>query len=294
MDERYPIGKFKLDGEVTTSLIEGWIKEIEELPSLLSDTVKNLTQEQLDTPYRSGGWTVRQVVHHVADSHMNAYVRFKLALTEDNPTIKPYEEAKWAELPDYQLPVEVSLTLIETMHARWVKFLKRLSPEDLKRTFIHPESGTVSVGENIGIYAWHGKHHFAHITSLLTRKGWSKKGIVNPPILNRIGTVFIPVRDIKKARDWYCDLLGVAADGEVQFGHLYVIPMEGPGIVLDSKIFREDQVFNHPVFHINTENIEEAYNYLKEKNIEITTEIQHGHYFNFKDPDGNQLMVCKC
>lgn len=167
MDGRYPIGKFKLDGEVTASLIDGWIKEIEDLPGLFKETVKGLTQEMLDTPYRTGGWTVRQVVHHVADSHMNAYFRFKLALTEDNPTIKPYEEAQWAELPDSKLPVEVSLTLIEALHTRWATLLRSLSPADLKRTFIHPESGTVSLGENIGIYAWHGKHHLAHIQSIL-------------------------------------------------------------------------------------------------------------------------------
>jgi DinB superfamily len=167
MDERYPIGKFKLDGEVTARLVEGWIKEIEDLPSLLRDVVKGLTDEQIDTPYRTGGWTVRQVVHHVADSHMNAYVRFKLALTEENPIIKPYEEARWAELQDSQLPVEVSLALIEALHTRWVKLLRSLSSEELKRTFIHPDSGIVAVGENIGIYAWHGKHHLAHIQSLL-------------------------------------------------------------------------------------------------------------------------------
>lgn len=167
MNERYPIGKFKLEGETTNSLIEGWIKEIEALPGLLVDVVKELSEEQLDTPYREGGWTVRQVVHHVADSHMNAYTRFKLAVTEDTPIIKPYEEAKWAELDDSKLPVEVSLTLIEALHKRWVTLLRSLSPADLERTFIHPEAGPVSVGKNIGIYAWHGNHHLAHIQSLL-------------------------------------------------------------------------------------------------------------------------------
>nr|WP_263323452.1 bacillithiol transferase BstA [Neobacillus sp. Marseille-Q6967] len=172
MDEKYPIGKFVLDGEITESLVEGWIKEIELLPGLLTDAVKNLNEEQLDTSYRNGGWTVRQVVHHVADSHMNAYIRFKLAVTEASPVIKPYEEAKWAELLDSQLPVDISLQLLQALHVRLAALLRSFGPAEWKRNFIHPEAGTVSVGKNIGMYAWHGKHHLAHITSLLTRKGW--------------------------------------------------------------------------------------------------------------------------
>ena len=172
MDERYPIGTFEWDGELTNSLARNWIQEIEELPRLLRDAVQDLDDEQLDTPYRVGGWTVRQVVHHLADSHMNAYIRFRLALTEDQPVIKPYEEAKWAELPDYTLPMEISLSLLEALHQRWTTLLQSLNPSDMKKTFIHPDSGQVSVGENIGIYAWHGRHHLAHITSLANRKDW--------------------------------------------------------------------------------------------------------------------------
>ncbi|MEH7110601.1 MULTISPECIES: YfiT family bacillithiol transferase [Bacillaceae] len=172
MDERYPIGKFQFDGEITGVITKDWISEIESLPALLREAVSSLDDNQLDTPYRNGGWTVRQVVHHVADSHMNAYVRFKLALTEENPVIKPYNEGKWAELPDYSLPIEISLTLLETLHKRWVKLLHSLNPEDMKKTFVHPESGEITVGKNIGIYAWHGRHHLAHITSLISRKGW--------------------------------------------------------------------------------------------------------------------------
>ncbi|MEH7748645.1 putative metal-dependent hydrolase, partial [Neobacillus drentensis] len=149
-----------------------WINEIEGLPRLLRDALKDLNNEQLDTPYRSGGWTVRQVIHHLADSHMNAFVRFKLALTEENPVIKPYDETKWAELPDYKLPIDTSLLLLETLHQRWTNLLRSLTPADMEKTFIHPDSGEVSVGENIGIYAWHGRHHLAHITSLCHRKGW--------------------------------------------------------------------------------------------------------------------------
>ncbi|WP_419881554.1 VOC family protein [Peribacillus sp. B-H-3] len=114
------------------------------------------------------------------------------------------------------------------------------------------------------------------------------------PILNQIGTVFIPVSSIEKARDWYCGLLGLKADGEIQFGHIYVIPMDGTGIVLDSKIFSKENIVNPPLFHFNTHNIEEAYQYMKEKNVNLLSEIQHDHYFNFEDPDGNHLMVCKC
>lgn len=170
MDERYPIGKFKHEGTITDKMIEEWISEIEDLPGLLQDAVRSLDKEQLDIPYRSGGWTVRQVVHHLADSHMNAYVRFKLALTEENPIIKPYDEGKWAELPDYNLPVDISLLLLEALHKRWTNLLHNLSPADMKKVFIHPDSGEVSVGEGIGSYAWHGRHHLAHITCLCAHK----------------------------------------------------------------------------------------------------------------------------
>ena len=117
---------------------------------------------------------------------------------------------------------------------------------------------------------------------------------MNSPILNQIGTVFIPVRNIEKARDWYCDILGLPADGEIQFGHLFVIPMTGTGIVLDSKIYSEENIFKTPSFHFNTNDIEEAYRFMESKNVDLITQIEHNHYFNFKDPDGNQLMICKC
>ncbi|MFE8699884.1 YfiT family bacillithiol transferase [Cytobacillus sp. FJAT-54145] len=172
MGERYPIGPFQFNDEITSVVTTGWINEIEDLPQLLRDAVEKLDDKQLDTPYRLGGWTVRQVVHHLADSHMNAYIRFRLALTEETPTIKPYDEGEWAKLDDYKLPIEVSLTLLEALHTRWTQFLRSLSPEDMQKTFIHPDSGEVSVGRNIGIYAWHGRHHLAHITTLCSRKGW--------------------------------------------------------------------------------------------------------------------------
>ncbi|PLT29282.1 YfiT family bacillithiol transferase [Peribacillus deserti] len=172
MDMKYPIGNFQFDGEITNSVIRDWINEIEDLPRLLRDAVKDLDNEQLDTAYRSGGWTVRQVIHHLADSHMNAYIRFKLALTEEKPVIKPYDETKWAELSDYEMPIDISLLLLKALHKRWTKLLRSISPADMEKTFIHPDSGEVSVGENIGIYAWHGRHHLAHITSLCNRKGW--------------------------------------------------------------------------------------------------------------------------
>ncbi|WP_332645862.1 YfiT family bacillithiol transferase [Lysinibacillus sp. 54212] len=172
MDMKFPIGSFQFEDEITSSGLSVWIDEIEDLPRLLRDAVKKLEDEQLDTAYRSGGWTVRQVIHHLADSHMNAYFRFKLALTEEKPVIKPYDETKWAELSDYKLPIEPSLLLLETLHKRWTYLLRSLTPADMEKIFIHPDSGEVSVGKNIGIYAWHGKHHLAHITSLCNRQGW--------------------------------------------------------------------------------------------------------------------------
>ncbi|WP_066052618.1 YfiT family bacillithiol transferase [Robertmurraya korlensis] len=165
MDARYPIGTFQLEGDIDRTLMNHWIEEIASLPKKLREAVTDLTDEQLDTPYREGGWTIRQVVHHIADSHMNAYIRFKLALTEDSPVIKPYEEARWAELEDSKLPVDVSLMLIESVHIRLIVLLKALNEDERKRTFVHPESGVVSLEKNIGLYAWHGNHHLAHITN---------------------------------------------------------------------------------------------------------------------------------
>lgn len=171
-DLRYPIGYFNTQIGISDILIENWINVIEMTPSLLRNAVKGLNDEQLDTPYRPGGWTVRQVVHHLPDSHLNSYVRFKLALTEDTPTIKPYMEDKWAELPDSKLPVEISLKLLEGLHNRWVNLLRSLGPDDLGKTFLHPDSGEISLGLNIGLYAWHCQHHLAHINSLRERQGW--------------------------------------------------------------------------------------------------------------------------
>lgn len=171
---KFPIGKFQKPPVITHQLIQQWIEEIAAFPEQLAKEVRHLTDEQLNTPYRPGGWSIRQVVHHCADSHMNSLVRFKLALTEDTPTIKPYYEDRWAELPDSKtLGVEASLQILQGLHYRWVVLLKSLSEQQLQRTFIHPEHGQqISLNENIGIYAWHGKHHLAHITTLKQRMGW--------------------------------------------------------------------------------------------------------------------------
>lgn len=164
---RYPIGKFNSAQPITTADAQKYVQEIAALPALMRQAVNNLSNEQLDTPYRPGGWTVRQVVHHVADSHINSYVRFKLALTENYPTIKPYEEHLWAELPDAKNEsIEVSLVLLEALHQRWVVLLKSFSAADWERGYMHPESGKTSLLTAVGLYAWHGRHHLAHITSL--------------------------------------------------------------------------------------------------------------------------------
>jgi hypothetical protein len=172
-DLRYPIGKFHYDGPPTEEQRKKFIDDISQAPANLRAAVKGLSALQLDTPHRPDGWTVRQVAHHVPDSHLNAYVRFKLALTEEEPTIKPYAEDLWAQLPDTQAtPVEVSLTLLESLHDRWVRLLRSLKPEDWKRTFRHPELGLVSLEKNLTLYSWHGRHHVAHVTSLRERNGW--------------------------------------------------------------------------------------------------------------------------
>jgi hypothetical protein len=172
MDERYPIGLFEFEGQISDEVLQAWISEIEEYPEKLEQAVASLTEEQLDTPYRKYGWTIRQVVHHVADSHMNAYIRTKLALTEEKPIIKPYEEGQWAQLPDYSMPINVSIQLLSNLHARWVRVLRSLSIEELEKELQHPENGIQSVSLLIGNYAWHGRHHLAHITNVCENKGW--------------------------------------------------------------------------------------------------------------------------
>ena len=173
MDPRYPIGKYAPPQEATPALRQQAISAIAEAPAKLRAAVKGLNEEQLNTPYRDGGWTVRQVAHHVPDSHMNAYVRFRLALTEQEPTIKPYEEARWAELADAKsAPIDVSLALLDSLHDRWVRLLRSLKAEDFARTFRHPDHGVRTVDWLLFLYAWHGRHHTAHVTELRKQKGW--------------------------------------------------------------------------------------------------------------------------
>jgi hypothetical protein len=173
MDLSYPIGKFDFQQTVTPGQYRALIEEIAAAPALFRDAVRGLDDAQLDTPYRPGGWTVRQTVHHVADSHMNSYIRMRLALTESEPAICPFDQKAWAELPDSRTaPVELSLQLIESMHARWVLLLKTLGDADFARSFRHPERGMVRLDTNLALYAWHGRHHLAHITGLRQRNGW--------------------------------------------------------------------------------------------------------------------------
>jgi DinB superfamily len=172
-DLRYPIGEFTYDGPTAPEERQELLRDIEQTPGLLRVAVRGLSQQQLDTPYRPEGWTIRQVVHHVPDSHLNAYVRFKLALTEEEPTIKPYVEDRWARLPDTAAtPVEVSLAMLDSLHDRWARLLRSLRPEDWKRTFRHPDLGVMDLEKTLALYAWHGKHHVRHITSLGERNGW--------------------------------------------------------------------------------------------------------------------------
>lgn len=172
-DLRYPVGKFTLPDVVNSEERSKYVQEIAETPRKLRAIVIGLNEEQLETPYRPGGWTVRQVVHHVPDSHLNSYTRFRLALTEDEPAIKGYYEDRWAELPDARtMPVSVSLALLDSLHERWVSLLRALSEADWKRAFRHSDLGLVRLEQNAALYAWHGRHHVAHIANLRQRKGW--------------------------------------------------------------------------------------------------------------------------
>lgn len=172
-DLRYPIGKYEMPKTVSAEERVGYVQAIAELPRDLRLALSGLNDVRLDTPYRPGGWTVRQVVHHLADSHMNSYIRFKLALTEDVPVIRPYMEERWAELPEAKSgPVELSLQLLDALHRRWSVFLQAFTPDDYMRTLVHPELGVFRLEQLLALYAWHGRHHVAHITELRKREGW--------------------------------------------------------------------------------------------------------------------------
>jgi len=171
-DLRYPIGRFRPPASSDPSVRAGQITSLRLLPSTLQSSVYGLAQLQLDTPYREGGWSVRQLVHHIADSHANAYCRTKLALTEDWPTIKPYDEAAWARLADSRLPIDGSLAMIAAMHERWVALLESLSDVHFERGYVHPENGRQNLATVLAVYAWHSRHHTAHITNLRARKNW--------------------------------------------------------------------------------------------------------------------------
>lgn len=171
-DLRYPIGDFDSNVEINSETRKNFIRTIEDLPEKIRTSVDKLSDDQLDTPYRPEGWTVRQLVHHIADSHLNAYCRFKLALTEEFPTIRPYYEDRWAILADSKLPIEDSLKIIEGVHTRWAAILSSMTDEDFQRKLNHPESGEWSLEKFLALYNWHSKHHAAHITSLCERKGW--------------------------------------------------------------------------------------------------------------------------
>ncbi len=171
---RYPIGHFVIPEKITSMILADWIAELEALPVDLADLVRNCTKSQLDMPYRPGGWTVRQVVHHLADSHHHSYTRFKWALTEDSPVIKAYDEKAWAELPDVRsASIELSLDHLQVVHSKLVNLLRAMSADDFKREFIHPVGDRrITLEVNTGHYAWHGKHHYAHIERLAEREGW--------------------------------------------------------------------------------------------------------------------------
>ncbi|HME13310.1 MAG TPA: putative metal-dependent hydrolase [Candidatus Acidoferrum sp.] len=173
VDPRFPIGKYRMEKEVTPAKRAQAIEEIAAAPAKMREALAGLKDAQLDTPYRDGGWTLRQVAHHVPDSHMNAYVRWKLALTETEPTIKPYDEAAWATLVDSKMPVAASLDLLRALHERWVALIRGMKEEDFARTFKHPDHpGVQTVDWMLFLYAWHGRHHVAHIMELRKRKGW--------------------------------------------------------------------------------------------------------------------------
>jgi uncharacterized damage-inducible protein DinB len=173
-DLRFPVGRFQRAEELSAAQRRDAIAVIAATPAELRGAVRGLSDAQFDTPYRPDGWTVRQVVHHIPDSHANALIRFKLALTENTPTVKPYDEAAWAKLEDARsTPIEISLSLVDGLHDRWIRVLNAMAPADFKRTLNHPEHGVMSLDHLLALYAWHSRHHIAHITNLRSRNGWS-------------------------------------------------------------------------------------------------------------------------
>lgn len=173
MDPSYPIGKFQPQESYTADEISAFITRIETLPGRIEAAVKGMSDQQLDTPYRDGGWTVRQVLHHVPDSHMNSYIRIKWALTEESPVIKAYDEKSWANTPEVKMPVEMSIVLLKALHVKWTQLMRSLTPAHLKRAFVHPDGmKKVPLDRLIHLYAWHGDHHLAHITTLKEKMGW--------------------------------------------------------------------------------------------------------------------------
>ncbi|MBU3714425.1 MAG: putative metal-dependent hydrolase [Ferruginibacter sp.] len=173
-DLRYPIDRY-IEQAFTHDLLKEWLLDIQYLPHHLENALLNLDENQIDTPYREGGWSIRQLVHHVADSHMNAYIRFKLGLSEENPSIKPYNQDAWAQMPDTKnIPVNISVTLLFALHRRWIELLNNVQPNEWERTLFHPEyKKTMSLWYVLGLYAWHSRHHVAQITSLRKRMGWN-------------------------------------------------------------------------------------------------------------------------
>ncbi|MGH9349382.1 MAG: YfiT family bacillithiol transferase [Vicinamibacterales bacterium] len=171
-DLSYPVGRFDRQAPRTAETRRVAIQDLATLPARMRNAVNGLIDARLDTPYRPGGWTVRQLVHHVADSHMNGYIRTKLAITEDNPTIKPYDQDAWASLPDARLPVAVSLSILDAVHERWTAICRSLAEPDFARTFVHPDLGQLTLDAHVHLYGWHSRHHVAHVTALRQREGW--------------------------------------------------------------------------------------------------------------------------
>jgi hypothetical protein len=172
LDPSYPVGRFDRTAAWTAESRRAAIDDIAALPVRMREAAAGLSDRQLDTPYRAGGWTVRQVVHHVADSHMNGYIRLKLGLTEDHPTIKPYEQDRWAALPDSRLPIAPSLAILDGVHERWTVLWRATTDGQFQRTFLHPELGPLTLETHLHLYAWHSRHHVAHVTGLRAREGW--------------------------------------------------------------------------------------------------------------------------
>lgn len=298
-DARYPIGPFEWGQVYSDDELEPFIQTIANGPRILTELVQPLTDEQLDSPYREDGWTIRQLVHHIADSHLNAYTRFRLALTEDVPTIKPYDQEEWALLEDAQLaPAQTSLLLLQALTERWVQLLRSREASDFNRTYYHPENDQeVSLREVLAHYAWHTSHHIAHIEHAIEQEGWELPAVSSYII--GLGGIFFKSPQPETLKEWYQEHFGLPTD---QYGYMFTWRDALSPLRIGHtqwSIFPDTGAYMEPgkkdfMLNYRVQNMQKLLQVLTSKGVEIIGEPQSYEYGTFAwvmDPDGNKIEL---